>query len=234
MCYRGTKYPMTEIEHKLDYKRIERLGFGETIFCEGKSTIQIDAILNEAAKNTSEFLLTRLSENKFEGLSSQNKKQVEFDLASKTGFFRFKPGRRRKELVAVISAGTSDAYAAHEVIRTLEFNGIIAHRIFDVGVAGLWRLLERLEEIKRFPIVIVVAGMDAALPTVIGGLVSGVIIAVPTSVGYGVARDGETALKSCLVSCSPGITVCNIDNGYGAAIAALRVIFASESLKERT
>ena len=156
---------------------------------------------------------------------------MEFDVSSETGFFRFKAKKMIEGQVVVISAGTSDSQTAREVLRTLEFNGIVAASIFDVGVSGLWRLFERLEEIKRYPIVVVVAGMDAALPTVLGGLVSGVIIAVPTSVGYGVARDGETALMSCLVSCAPGITVCNIDNGYGAAIAALRVIRASEHLK---
>ncbi len=96
--------------------------------------------------------------------------------------------------------------------------------IHDVGVAGLWRITERLDELKTCKIIICVAGMDAALPTVLGGLVSSVLIAVPTSVGYGMAKNGETALRSLLVSCAPGITVTNIDNGYGAACAAIRIL----------
>ena len=96
--------------------------------------------------------------------------------------------------------------------------------ISDVGVAGLWRLTERLQDIQNHKVVICIAGMDAALPTVLGGLISSALIAVPTSVGYGMAEGGETALRSLLVSCAPGISVVNIDNGYGAACAAIRIL----------
>ncbi len=106
----------------------------------------------------------------------------------------------------------------------MAFRGIAAAVHFDVGVAGLWRLTSRLESIGGCPIVIAVAGMDAALPTVLGGLIPALIIAVPTSVGYGVAAGGRTALNALLASCAPGITVVNIDNGYGAACAALRAL----------
>jgi NCAIR mutase (PurE)-related protein len=102
----------------------------------------------------------------------------------------------------------------------------------DIGVAGLWRLTQRLDEIKRHPIVIVVAGMDAAIASVLGGLVGGTVICVPTSVGYGAAEDGRTALNAMLASCAPGLLVCNIDNGYGAAAAALRVLAASDRLRQ--
>ena len=114
-----------------------------------------------------------------------------------------------------------------EAARTLRFYGEPAVEINDVGVAGLWRLLERIEEIRKMKVVIAVAGMDAALPTVIGGLVSSVVIGVPTSVGYGVATGGETALRAMLASCSPGLVVTNIDNGFGAACAALRILRAA-------
>ena len=103
--------------------------------------------------------------------------------------------------------------------------------IFDVGVAGLWRLSERLDEIRAHPIVIAVAGMDAALVSVLGGQVGGVLIAVPTSTGYGAARKGETALAASLASCAPGVVVCNIDNGYGAACAALRTLGAAKMIE---
>ncbi len=113
---------------------------------------------------------------------------------------------------------------AREVARTLSYYGEAPLEINDVGVAGLWRLLERIEEIRGMRVIVAVAGMDAALPTVIGGLVSAPVIGVPTSVGYGVAEGGQTALKSMLASCAPGLTVTNIDNGYGAACAALRIL----------
>jgi len=124
----------------------------------------------------------------------------------------------------VVAAGTSDASVAREAARTLTYYGESPAEITDVGVAGLWRLLERIEEIRTMKVVIAVAGMDAALPTVIGGLVAAPVIGVPTSVGYGASENGQTALKAMLASCSPGLTVTNIDNGYGAACAALRIL----------
>jgi NCAIR mutase (PurE)-related protein len=123
-----------------------------------------------------------------------------------------------------VTAGTSDVPVAREAVRTLRFEGFAAEEIVDVGVAGLWRLLRRVEDLQRFPVVIVAAGMDAALPSVVGGLVGGLVIAVPTSVGYGVAAGGQTALNAILASCAPGIVTVNIDNGYGAACAAMRAL----------
>src|SRR5260221_12306633 len=111
-----------------------------------------------------------------------------------------------------------------EAVRTLRYHGIHASEIYAVGVAGLWRLLERVPEITRHKVVIAVAGMDAALISVLGGLVPGLVIGVPTSAGYGAARNGETALHAALASCAPGVPVMNIDNGYGAACAALRAL----------
>jgi hypothetical protein len=151
---------------------------------------------------------------------------MDYDPVSQTAFFDHAPRTAATPQVAVVTAGTSDSRPAREAMRTLAFNGIGATAIFDVGVAGIWRLMDRIDEIASHPVVIAVAGMDAALPSVLGGLVPGVLIAVPTSVGYGVARAGETALFSCLASCAPGVTVCNIDNGYGAACAAIRALRA--------
>jgi len=116
---------------------------------------------------------------------------------------------------------------AQEAVRTLRFQGQAALLVADVGVAGLWRLLARVEELRAMRVVIVAAGMDAALPSVVAGLVPGVVIAVPTSVGYGVAAGGHAALNALLASCAPGLLVVNIDNGYGAACAALRILAAS-------
>ena len=134
--------------------------------------------------------------------------------------------------VAIVAAGTSDVPVAREALRTLAYAGIAATLVADVGVAGLWRLQRRLDEIRAHPVVICAAGKDAALPSGRGGLVPGALIAVPTSVGYGVAEGGRAALDAVLASCAPGISVCNIDNGYGAACAAMRVLHAARILAE--
>jgi pyridinium-3,5-biscarboxylic acid mononucleotide synthase len=131
--------------------------------------------------------------------------------------------------VAVICAGSSDFPVAREAVRTLRYYGEQALECYDIGVAGLWRLTERVAEIRAMPVVIAVAGMDAALISVVGGLCPAVIVGVPTSVGYGVASGGDTALRASLASCAPGVVVVNIDNGYGAACAALRVLRATSA-----
>ena len=215
---------MTEQEMTLDFQRTQRLGFGEAVFCTNKSPNQINEILAAVQDNGSPILLTRLSEPKFDALDAGHRDPMDYDPVSETGFFRFAQAPGRSGRVAVVTAGTSDARIARESLRTLAFNGEEATLFFDVGVAGLWRLNSRLDEIKAHPIVIAVAGMDAALVSVLGGLIPNILIGVPTSTGYGAARDGETALGASLSSCAPGVTICNIDNGYGAACAALRVL----------
>jgi len=126
--------------------------------------------------------------------------------------------------VAIISGGSSDLAVTLEAQLALEIYGVNCQSFIDVGVAGLHRLMSQLEEINKYDVLIVCAGMEGALATVVGGLLAQPIISVPVSVGYGVSKDGETALNSMLSSCSPGIAVMNIDNGYGAAMAALRII----------
>jgi len=152
--------------------------------------------------------------------------QLEFDPLSRTAIL----GQSHRTLltapVAIVMAGTSDLRVGREAARTLAFAGQRYREYTDVGVAGLWRLLERIGDIRSSPVVIVAAGMDAALVSVVGGLVSSAVIALPTSVGYGVALGGATALHAALASCAPGISVVNIDNGYGAACAALRISLA--------
>jgi NCAIR mutase (PurE)-related protein len=133
--------------------------------------------------------------------------------------------------VAVVCAGTSDLPASREAARTLEYYGEQASEFNDVGVAGLHRLLGRIEEIRSHRIVIAVAGMDGALVSVLGGLVKAPVIAVPTSVGYGASRAGETALGAALSSCAAGVTVVNIDNGFGAACAAMRILNLAEAAR---
>ncbi len=210
-----------EPEFVLDEGRMLRLGFGEAVFCAGKSPEQIAAILSQAQ---APMLLTRLDPERFAALPAIQRNALDYDPASRTAYSGAPLPSAGPAQVAVVTAGTSDLSVAHEAMRTLRFQGHEARLVADVGVAGLWRLLRRIEELRAMRVVIVAAGMDAALPSVVGGLVGGVVIAVPTSVGYGVAAGGHAALHAILASCAPGIVTVNIDNGYGAACAALRVI----------
>jgi NCAIR mutase (PurE)-related protein len=208
-------------EFLLDASRTERVGFGEAVFCAGKTASQIDDIIDEGGRLGLKLLLTRLDEDKFGMLRHAG--VLDYDPLSRTGFAG-EPPEALPEPVAVVTAGTSDLPVSREAIRTLAFHGIRATAIDDVGVAGLWRLLQRVDDLRAFAVVIVAAGMDAALPTVLGGLIPGCLIAVPTSVGYGVATGGGTALNAMLASCAPGVLVVNIDNGYGAACGAMRML----------
>ena len=207
----------------LDFDRQNRTGLAEAVFCSGKTLAQLDTVCQRIRAEDKAMLFTRLTPEAHEALETRHPGLIAYDPISATGFCRPRPVTR-EALVAIVSGGSSDVPVAREAARTLEFYGYSSLIIDDVGVAGLWRVTSRLEEIRAHKIVICVAGMDAALPTVLGGLVHCALIAVPTSVGYGMTRDGETALNALLVSCAPGITVVNIDNGYGAACAALRII----------
>ncbi len=211
---------------KLDLQRHARLGFDEAVFCAAKTVAHLSHILDQAEGNSLRLLLTRLSGDQLSELSEAHRARIDYEPISRTGYFGAPHEPVGVARVAVIAAGTSDVYVSREAARTLRYYGQPNVEITDVGVAGLWRLLERVEEIRRMPVVIAVAGMDAALPTVLGGLVPGVVIGVPTSVGYGVASGGESALRAMLASCAPGLVVMNIDNGYGAACAALRILRA--------
>jgi len=209
---------------KLDFQRRERIGFDEAVLCEWKSIEQIAYILQTAAEAKRPLLLTRLTDVKFAALPEKVRKNIDYDPVSRTGFFAAELFIPAHAEVSVVSAGSSDIPVAHEAIRTLQYFGIGASEISDVGVAGIWRLMERLEGIRASKVVIVAAGMDGALPSVVGGLVPGAVIAVPTSVGYGASDGGRTAMNACLASCAAGLAVVNIDNGFGAACVALRVL----------
>ncbi|WP_158746343.1 nickel pincer cofactor biosynthesis protein LarB [Acidisphaera sp. L21] len=217
---------MSGPEFVLDEMRTTRLGFGEAMFCAGKSPAQIAAILESLR---APMLLTRLDPGRFAALPPGQQAALDYDPVSQTAFSGAPNPSMGLAEIAVVTAGTSDVPVALEAVRTLAFQGRRAEVIADVGVAGLWRLLRRVEELRAMRVIIVAAGMDAALPSVIGGLVGGVVIAVPTSVGYGVAAGGYAALNAILASCAPGIVTVNIDNGYGAACAALRVLGQSSA-----
>lgn len=210
----------------LDFPREERIGLPEAVLCQGKTPAQIDAVLRSASGHLDAVLLTRLSPKAFGALEEASRNRIDYDPLSRTGIWGEPKPAVASGAVAVLTAGTSDLAAAREAQRTLAFAGHAATEIADVGVAGLWRLMDRIEEVRRHPIVIVAAGMEGALFSVVGGLVPGVVIALPTSQGYGVASGGRVAMDSALTSCAPGIAAVNTDNGYGAACIALRVLSA--------
>ncbi|BEV01174.1 nickel pincer cofactor biosynthesis protein LarB [Novosphingobium olei] len=212
---------MTGFVH--DSERPARLGMPEAIFCGGKDDATIEAIVAELAQGDAPTLFTRLPAARLAALSASAQAALSHDASSATatlgGTLPARAGR-----VAVVTAGTSDLAVAHEALATLRFSGVEAEVIADVGVAGIHRLFARIDHIRSFDIVIVVAGWDAALASVMGGLVGQPVIAVPSSTGYGVAAGGMSALHSMLSSCGQGVLVTNIDNGFGAACGAIRML----------
>ena len=212
------------VEHRIDWERASRTGTSEAVLCEPKSPAQIDAIVAHALELSKRLLFTRLADDKFERLSSAARGALDFDPVSRTAILGGLPALSGEPRVAIVAGGTSDSPVAREAARTLAFEGEDTTLVLDVGVAGLWRLTERLDDIRRHRVVIAVAGMEGALFSVLGGLVAAPVIAVPTSVGYGVGAGGRTALDAALVSCASGLAVVNIDNGFGAAHAALRIL----------
>ncbi|OGA01184.1 MAG: circadian phase modifier CpmA [Betaproteobacteria bacterium RIFCSPLOWO2_02_67_12] len=215
---------MQEHGIQLDLRREARIGFDEAIFCAGKSVAQLDAIVAHALASGTRRLFTRLDAAKRDALSPGHRDALAWDPVSMTATLGAPAVAKGAPRVAVVSGGSSDLPMSREAARALEYHGEAVLEVPDIGVAGLWRLLERIEEIRCMQVVIVAAGMEGALPSVIGGLVPGVVVALPTSVGYGVAEGGRAALQSALASCAPGIVAVNIDNGYGAACAALRAL----------
>jgi len=211
-----------------DLRRSARIGFDEAVYGAGKSITQIEEIVGVLSARGSGALFTRISPEQFAALSPPTRDLLDHDPLSATAVLGAggQPRAREVPAIAVISAGTSDLPVAREAVRTLQYYGEPVFEAYDCGVAGLWRVLEKLERLRTMKVVVVVAGMDAALPSVIGGLVPGVVVAVPTATGYGVAADGTSALNAVLASCAPGVVVVNIGNGYGAACAALRVLGA--------
>ncbi|WP_375407972.1 nickel pincer cofactor biosynthesis protein LarB [uncultured Methylobacterium sp.] len=219
-----------EGEFTLDFARPERIGLEEAVYAAGKSPAQIEAILDAASVRGTSLFVTRLDPEKHAALAPDWRGRLDYCAVSRTAILGAVRPVRAGTTVAIVAAGTSDMPVVREAERTLRYQGEASTIIADVGVAGLWRLTRRLDEIRAHPVVIAVAGMEAALGSVLGGLVPGAIIAVPTSVGYGVAAGGRLALDALLASCAPGLTVVNIDNGYGAACAALRLIGAARRI----
>lgn len=201
---------------KLDLQRQQRCGFPEVVYCAGKTTDQSVRILEILMEKYDNVIGTRASKEIFDILAAKNP-DVEYDeLAQMVYQHKDKTIVNGDRLISVITAGTSDIPVAEEAALTAEIMGNHVERIYDVGVAGIHRLLARVDDIRRANVNIVVAGMEGALASVVGGLVDKPVIAVPTSIGYGANFHGVSALLAMLNSCAAGISVVNIDNGFGA------------------
>lgn len=215
------RLPFEELEFAtLDTHRALRQGYPEVIFGQGKSPAQMKAIIRNMLGRRENVLATRVDAAKGKALQKAFPKGEYRELAS-TFFVKSHPIKKTGAgHILVISAGTSDVPVAEEAATTAECMGNTVKRLYDVGVSGIHRLLHRKEELWGARVLIVVAGMEGALPSVVAGLVSRPVIAVPTSVGYGANLGGLTTLMAMLNSCASGVTVVNIDNGFGAAYAA--------------
>ena len=206
----------------VDLQRGLRTGFPEVIFGAGKTPEQVAAIASEILKREGRLLVTRITPAHFATVKAVEPAAMHHEVARcitlRKGEFAKRPGT-----IAVVCAGTSDLPVAEEAAVTAEIMGNEVERICDVGVAGLHRLLSRIEEIRRANVVIAVAGMEGALPSVVAGLVERPVIAVPTSIGYGASFGGLAALLAMLNSCGSGVSVVNIDNGFGAGFVASQI-----------
>ena len=211
---------------RIDLDRKSRTGMQEVVYCAGKTSEQIAGIVNAMlAKDLNTILLTRIDEQKLEFLKKEisAKHSIFYDKNGRIAVIDWKESESPIGNITIVAAGTSDLPVVEEAYITSKVLGNNAVKIIDVGVAGIHRLFDRLEEIRKARVIIVVAGMEGALATVIGGLVDCPIIAVPTSVGYGASFGGVAALLSMLNSCAGAVSVVNIDNGFSAALSASKI-----------
>lgn len=215
----------SDILHRLDLDRRSRLGMLEAVWGEHKTAEQIIAIAIEMQAAGELMLATRIDESKAAAIAIKLP-SVKYYPQARCLSLGSLPETRTNGLgnVAILTGGSSDISVASEAQLALACHGIHSDLIADVGVAGLHRLMHKLPELHKYQVLIVCAGMEGALPTVVAGLMPQPIIAVPVNVGYGVSAGGIAALHGMLASCAPGLTVVNIDNGYGAAMAALRIV----------
>ncbi len=223
--------PFSELGYAtVDHHRALRLGVPEVVFGQNKTADQIVGIAGSLIASGQRVLITRLDADKA-SLVLRSLPELRYSAAARTATHSAgEVPASTTDTVAVVCAGTSDIGVAEEAIETLGILGIPVARVFDVGVAGIHRLFGKMEILDRAAVLIVIAGMEGALPSVVGGLSRRPIIAVPTSVGYGAALGGFTALLGMLTGCASGVTVVNIDNGFGAAMAAARIVrFRQES-----
>jgi NCAIR mutase (PurE)-related protein len=207
---------------RLDHHRGIRNGFPEVVLCQGKQLNHIVKILEKLTAGDGPVLATRASQEVYDAVRSQIP-GLDYNPLARTIMYEPVPLPKRQGSILVITAGTADIPVAEEAAVTASIMGNHVETLYDVGVAGLHRLLSNLEKIQSASVVIVVAGMEGALPSVVGGLVNHPVIAVPTSIGYGASFGGLSALLAMLNSCAAGVTVVNIDNGFGAGFAASQI-----------
>jgi pyridinium-3,5-biscarboxylic acid mononucleotide synthase len=213
-------FPYTDLGFaKIDHHRELRTGYPEIIYCAGKSVGQVSEIFRVMAEKENNVIGTRANQEMYEAVRSISTDAIYYPMARVISLQKNKP-KSVESRIAIITAGTSDMPVAEEAAITAELLGNNVLRIYDAGVAGIHRLVDKLPEIRNCRVIIVIAGMEGALASVVGGLVDKPVIAVPTSVGYGANFGGISALLAMLTSCSTGITVVNIDNGFGAGFAA--------------
>jgi pyridinium-3,5-biscarboxylic acid mononucleotide synthase len=204
---------------KVDHHRALRNGMPEVVFGLGKKPAQVAQIFARLAEHGGNVLATRTNKEQFAAVK-RKVRRAKYDEGSRTIVLRNDSAKYGKGIVAVVSAGTSDIPVAEEAVATVEIMGNDVERLYDVGVAGIHRLLANRESLTRARVVIVCAGMEGALPSVVGGMVGVPVIAVPTSVGYGAAFEGLAALLGMMNSCASNVSVVNIDNGFGAGYVA--------------
>ncbi|HEX4338029.1 MAG TPA: nickel pincer cofactor biosynthesis protein LarB [Polyangiaceae bacterium] len=210
---------------RVDLHRALRQGVPEVILGEGKTPEQIAGVAGELIREGQRVLVTRLAADKAVAVRALLP-ALEYVAAARIAKHRTDAPKLGTGFVAVVTAGTSDIPVAEEAAETLAMCDVRVERIYDAGVAGLHRITAQLERLRQASALIVVAGMEGALASVVGGLVAAPVIAVPTSIGYGVALGGMTAMFGMLTSCAAGVTVVNIDNGFGAAMAIVRLVRA--------
>jgi NCAIR mutase (PurE)-related protein len=212
--------PFKDLGHtKVDNHREIRTGYPEVVFCEGKTPEQVAGIMEYMSTQKVNLLGTRADRETFEAVKDKLP-DVEYNELGRTVSLRQVDATPTETYIAILTAGTSDMPVAEEAAVTAELFGNSVKRFFDVGVAGIHRLYSGLDEIRKAKVIIVIAGMEGALPSIVGGLVDKPIIAVPTSIGYGASFNGLAALLGMLTSCASGVSVVNIDNGFGAAYMA--------------
>jgi len=213
-------FPYTDLGFaRIDNHRELRTGYPEIIYCAGKSVEQVKEIVRVMSERENNVIGTRANQEMYEAVKSIIPSAVYYPMARIISVQKKKP-ETPESSIAVITAGTSDMPVAEEAAITAELLGNKVVRIYDAGVAGIHRLVDKLPEIRSCRVVVVIAGMEGALASVVGGLVDKPVIAVPTSVGYGANFGGISALLAMLTSCSTGVTVVNIDNGFGAGFSA--------------
>jgi NCAIR mutase (PurE)-related protein len=219
---------------KIDHHRSIRNGLPEVIYAAGKTPAQVGEIFFRMAAMGGDVLATRADEAAYAAVKALVPEAQYHSVARIVALRQARSANQNAGPLAVLCAGTSDLPVAEEAAVTAEAMGADVRRIYDVGVAGLHRLLAHREEIREAEVVIVCAGMEGALPSVVGGMVGAPVIAVPTSVGYGAAFGGIAALLGMLNSCSPNVTVVNIDNGFGAAYVASMILRRIQNQATRT